>query len=418
MRLFPILAALVVCAVIYGVVFQREAVMEMLGGTAPGEAAGAEAAETASAPDATAAESAAAAGPVRVVAIHSVAQTIDSAIVLRGQTAADRQVEIRAETSGQVISEPLRKGSAVAEGQLLCRLDPASREATLDEARARRDEARARVPEAEARLAEAQARVAEAEINNTAATKLSEGGYASESRVAETRAALSSAQAAVQSAKSGLEAARTGIRAAEAAVAAAEDEIARLEMRAPFDGLLESDTAELGSLLQPGALCATVIQLDPIKLVGYVPETEVAKVAPGAEAHAALVSGQEVTGEVSFISRDADPETRTFRIEIMAPNPDLALRAGQSAEIAIASDGTDAHLLPQSALTLNDDGALGVRVVSDDSSADFTPVTLIRDTVRGVWVAGLPAQADVIVIGQEYVTSGVPVKPSYRDMTQ
>ena len=65
-------------------------------------------------------------------------------------------------------------------------------------------------------------------------------------------------------------------------------------------------------------------------------------------------------GKVSFISRASDPSTRTFRIEIDVQNTDLSIRDGQTAEIVIASEGVDAHLLPQSALTLNDEGALGV----------------------------------------------------------
>ncbi|HAL77100.1 MAG TPA: efflux RND transporter periplasmic adaptor subunit, partial [Rhodobacteraceae bacterium] len=53
------------------------------------------------------------------------------------------------------------------------------------------------------------------------------------------------------------------IESAEAGVAVAEQEIDKLTIKAPFDGLLETDSAELGSLMQPGALCATIIQLDP-----------------------------------------------------------------------------------------------------------------------------------------------------------
>ena len=49
----------------------------------------------------------------------------------------------------------------------------------------------------------------------------------------------------------------------------------------------------------------------------------------------------------------------------------LSISKGQTAEILIASDGTQAHLLPQSALTLNDDGALGVRTVNDKSKVVF-----------------------------------------------
>ena len=191
--------------------------------------------------------------------------------------------------------------------------------------------------------------------------------------------------------------------------AVAQKEIDQLTMTAPFSGLLESDSAELGSLLQPGDLCATIIQLDPVMVVGFVPETEVARVELGAKAAAELTSGEQIKGDVIFISRAADPTTRTFRVEIKVPNPDLRLRDGQTAKIVIAAEGTPAHLLPQSVLTLNNSGDLGVRIVTDESMAQFYPVTLIRDTAEGVWVSGLPDRADVIVIGQEYVTDGVPV---------
>lgn len=408
MRLFPIVVAIVVSAAIFVFVFERDKYF------APAEQETATSAENSDAPD----ENASTEDTVAVVALHSTARTIDSAVILRGQTEADRQVELRAETSGQMISDPLRKGAFVEAGQLLCKLDPATRSSDLAEAEAQLAEARSRVPEAEARLAEAQAQLAEAEINNNAAEKLSQDGFASEVRLSSTRASVSSAQAAVEAARSGLESSRSGIQSAEAAVAAANEEIERLQITAPFDGLLESDTAELGSLLQPGSLCATVIQLDPVILVGFVPETEVKKVAIGAAAKAELASGDEVAGKVIFLSRSADPTTRTFRVEIEVPNPDLLLRDGQTAEIIIASDGTAAHLLPQSALTLNDEGALGVRVVNGESAAQFMPVILLRDTPNGVWLAGLPDQADVIIIGQEYVTDGVMVTASYQEVGQ
>jgi len=102
-------------------------------------------------------------------------------------------------------------------------------------------------------------------------------------------------------------------------------------------------------------------------------------------------------------------------VDIDVPNPDLKIRDGQTAEILIAADGAKAHLLPQSALTLNDDGALGVRVVGDGNIVDFVPVNLIRDTIDGVWVTGLNETADVIVVGQEYVTKGVEVAPTFRE---
>ena len=410
MRLFPILAAILVTGLIYVFVFERD----RLTGS-PSESEQPQAAQdSAAATD----ESADDAPVVGVVAVKSTARGIDSAVILRGQTEAYRQVDLRAETSGQVISEPLRKGNFVDEGQVLCKLDPGTREAALTEAKSRLNAARASVPEARARVEEARSRLEEARINENAAARLSEDGFASQTRLASTRATLRSAEAAVETARSGLEGASAQIEAAQAAVAAAQKEIERLTISAPFGGLLESDTAELGSLLQPGALCATVIQLDPAILVGFVPETEVDRINLGAPAEAELASGGTVRGKVTFLSRQADQTTRTFRVEIRVDNPDLALRDGQTAEIVISADGTPAHLLPQSALTLNDEGALGVRLVTDESEAVFTPVKLMRDTANGVWVTGLPDQANVIVIGQEYVNDGVKVNPSYEELGQ
>ena len=416
MRLVPIIIALVVSGLIYAFVFERDRLSALLGGAEPVAAVSEDAAP---APVGEANGPARDAGSVmRVVAIRSSAREVDSTVILRGRTEANRIVELRAETSGLVISEPLRKGAFVDADQMLCRLDPAAREATLAETRARLTEARARVPEAESRVTEAQAQVEEAEINANAAANLVQEGFASQTRVAATRAALSSAQAALMAARSGLDAASAGIESARAAVAAAEKEIERLTIRAPFPGVLETDAAEIGSLLQPGALCATVLQLDPIKIVGFVSELQVARVEPGAETTARTASGHQVEGKVSFLSRAADDTTRTFRVEIEVPNPDLNLRDGETAEIMISAEGKAAHLLPQSALTLNDEGALGLRMVGKESRAQFVPVSILRDTPQGVWLTGLPDQADVIVIGQEYVTDGVPVEPSYQELGQ
>ncbi|MDQ2093309.1 efflux RND transporter periplasmic adaptor subunit [Rhodalgimonas zhirmunskyi] len=427
MRIFPIATAVLVTIFLYFLVVERDRLLDWARGEDAAQAGAPPAERPTPEEEKAAAMAMGATSPVGVIAIHSTAQTIDSAVILRGETQAARQVDVRAETSGLVISEPLRKGAFVEQGEILCKLDPGTRQASLDEMRARLNEAKARVPEAEAAIptAEAQletakAQLEEAQINDNAARKLSQGGYASDTRVASAAAAVRAAEAAVKAAEAGLTSTSSGvlnvqaaIQSAEAAVAAAQTEINRLEITAPFEGLLESDTAELGALMQPGGLCATVIQLDPIKLVGYVPETEVDRIDVGSPGGGRLANGDTLRGRVNFLSRSADPVTRTFRVEIEVPNPALSVRDGQTVEIAIASDGALAHLVPQSALTLNDEGVLGVRLVGEGDVAVFAPVSLMRDTDKGVWVTDLPEQADIIVVGQEYVIEGVPVRPSF-----
>ena len=442
MRLFSIFAAIVVGALIYGFVLERDKIAALFAADRSAEAT----ANTAADGEDTPTEGNPGADAVHVVAVRSTARRVDTSVVVRGQTEADRQVELLAQTTGEVVSNPLKKGSFVEEGEVLCRLGPGTREATLAEAIARLAEARARVPSAEAqvpsaeasveearaRVLEANARLREAQINSNAASRLSEEGFASQTRVAQTEAevegaraqivsaeaALKAALSGLESAAAGIEAANAGVESARASVASAEKEIDNLTISAPFSGLLESDTAELGSLLQTGGLCATVIRLDPMVLVGFVPETQVNEVERAAPAVAELSSGDQVEGKVVFVSRAADETTRTFRVEVEVPNPDYLLRDGQTAEIRIQAEGQEAHLLPQSALTLNDDGMLGVRVVSEASQAEFVQVRLLRDTPTGVLITGLPESAEVIIIGQEFVGDGVPVDPSFQELSQ
>ncbi|GLQ34726.1 hemolysin D [Amylibacter marinus] len=312
---------------------------------------------------------------VSVVAMKSSAQEVTSGIVLRGQTAAFKTVNVKAETSGAVISTPIRKGTLVEKGELLCELEIGTKAAAL---------------------AEAKAKLLEAEANNAASANLVKKGFASETTAIAREAALEAAIAGVDRAQSDLE---------------------NTQIVAPFNGLLESDTAELGDFMQPGTPCATVLALNPIKLVGYATEQQVNRISVGSQAGARLIDGTELVGQVTFLSRSADPTTRTFLVEITVPNEKLEIRDGATADILISLAGITGHLLPQSAMTLNGEGLIGVRV-ADQDRAKFMPINVIRDTREGIWVTGLGDTVDVIVLGQEYVTDGSKIKVTYKDKTQ
>jgi len=301
--------------------------------------------------------------PAAVVAVSSVARPFEDRIVLRGRTEADRRVEVRAEISGLVASPPIRKGARVAAGDPLCVLDPGERPAALTEARAY---------------------LRQMEVEHEAALRLSQKGFTAETESL-TRAAK--------------------LEGARAQLMRAELDMRRLTLAAPFDGLLESDTAELGALLQPGAVCATLIALDPVLLVGFAAERDVDRLTVGAPADARLANGRVVTGTIRFVSRAADAATRTYRVEVAAENPDGAIRDGMTAEIAVALPPRPAHLVAQSALTLDDAGRLGVRL-ADGGVARFVPVTILGEDGGGVWLDGLPPEAEIIVVGQEFVSDG------------
>ena len=495
MRIFPIIVALIVSAALYLLTFERDTLMRFSNFKfSPNTVKKENLLPKVKSNNTTDKPS----KMFSVVVKKSIAADLDKMIVLRGRSEATRQVNVRSQTTGLIVSSPLAKGSKIKKNQILCELDPGTKlialadvisklddakartpqaisrvtdaNAKLSEALARTPEAKsrvdeseaalveanARIPESNSRVKEAEARLVEAKINYSAAKKLKAGGYASESRLASnealkqqavanletakvgvttakariksaianietakagveaTKARIKSAIANVETAKAGVLSAKALIGSAQSSVAAAKEELSRLEIHAPFSGFLETNTAELGSLMQPGSLCATIVDLSTVKLVGFVSENSVSQIKLGAKAQGITSAGQKAVGKVTFISKSADPATRTFRLEVSTDNSSGTLIDGQTVEISVVSDGETAHLIPASSLTLNSLGEMGVRLVNGNRSK-FKAVQLIRDTTKGVWVSGLKSEEEIVIIGQEYLTDEVEITISYLE---
>lgn len=299
-----------------------------------------------------------------VVAIETRPEAKAGALSIRGRTEADQKAIVRADASGVVAATPVALGAAVKAGDALCRLDVEAREAAKREANAA---------------------LRKAEIDHQAAVKLAAEGFRSEAGLAGVKAARDQARANADRASIELE---------------------KTVIRAPFDGVFDDRTAEVGDLLKPGDPCGTVVKSSPFLVTGAVAEKDVGLVKAGDPASATLATGETIVGVVRFVAAAADPATRTFDIEVEIPNEDGKLRDGVTADITVRSVARDAHKVPRSALTLDDDGRIGVRVIGDDSRALFRAVSIIGEEPSGVWVAGLEGLQRVIVRGQDYVKDG------------
>jgi len=294
-------------------------------------------------------------------------------LAMRGRTEADASVMVSAETGGRVVEVAVQEGDQVAAGDVLCRLDEATRQAALTQARAA---------------------VAQAEVDLTAAQSLADNGFGAQNRVPALQAAFDSAQAAFDQAELDLE---------------------RTVITAPVEGLVQLPLADVGTQLAPGALCATLLDVDPLVITGQVSERDIGALSVGMDANVSLVTGEEADGRVSFISATADTATRTFRVDVDIPNPDGALRGGVTAEAAIDLPPVSGHLLPLSSLGLDGNGIIGVHTLDDDNMVSFNPVTLLGDEREGVWVAGLDGDVRVIVVGQDFVEPGQEVAVTLVD---
>lgn len=294
----------------------------------------------------------------------------EAVLVIRGRTETDAKVDIKAETPGMVEDLPVRKGDWVKKGTLLCRIEEGAR--------------RSQVIEATALLAQAKA-------DYEAQTSLASQGHTAQLKVAEYLAKLDTAKARLKSAELDLE---------------------RTRLDAPFAGIIEAQPAKIGDFLAVGGTCATLVSIDPLLVVGAISERDVRKVRTGMPASAELVTGERVDGKIRFISASANPETRTFRVELEIANKAGEIRDGITADIYIAVHTPHAHLLPPAILTLNDAGEIGVRTIQSGDTVRFKKVTILSDGKDGVWVAGLPEKVQIITVGQDYVVDGQKVKVS------
>ena len=311
--------------------------------------------------------------PAAAVAMASVqvTQAMESqhpySITVRGRTESARSVVARSETAGIVSATPATEGSYVAKGTVLCRLKVDARSASVDQARAA---------------------LRSRELTQKASVELAAKGYRSETQVLQDKAQLDGAQASLRQAEIALE---------------------QTNIRAPFNGVFDKREAEVGTYLAAGQACGTMIELDPLLIVGDLPETETSQLHVGASAVAKLVSGETLNGRVRYMARDADPQTRTYRMEVTANNPRLT-RSGLSATITVASGVGPAHLIPVSSMVLDAAGRQGVRYVQPDNTVAFSPVSVIEEGADGVWVSGLRGSVRVITVGQTYVSEGQKVR--------
>ncbi len=291
-----------------------------------------------------------------------------AAIALRGRTEVNRRVAVRAETGGLVAALPVEKGDVVRAGDILCRIDPGSRPARLEESR------------------EA---VTLAEIEFEGVQRLEQRGLVSATGVATARARLASARADLRQ---------------------RELDLSHTAIRAPFDGIVETRPVEIGDFLQAGQVCAEVLDADPLLLVGQVSERDVARLQIGDPGTGRLLTGERVTGVITYVAQAAHPSTRTFRVEVAVPNPNATLRDGITTEIQLPVEEHIAHHVPSSVLALDDLGELGVRIVDGDDRVQFVRIRVIRDSADGLWVTGLPESVRLITVGQELVVPGEQVR--------
>ena len=311
---------------------------------------------------------------VRIEEVSAKLMPID--VPLRGRTKAKTMVSVVAQTSGIVQEIAVTKGQSVKPGDTLCKLKTDARQLGVDQA---------------------QAAVDQAQTAFDANQALVQKGLAAQNTSLAASSALAGAKTALEN---------------------AQLELGRATIKTDVGGVVQDPMATVGAALAAGQPCATVVQLDPMLFVASVPEAKIGYARLGLTASITTVNGDKAEGKVTYIAPTADDATRSFPIEIDIANPDGKLRDGVTADATVNVGSAPVIILPQSVLTLDDDGVLGIRTVEAGNKVAFHAVTIVKDTRDGVWIVGLPPKLNVITVGQDFVKPGQIVDAKTADGEQ
>lgn len=305
--------------------------------------------------------------PFMVEVERRAAETIERAVIAQGETRPHRAARLRAQTADQVAEVRVESGQPVDQGETLIRLAQGNRGAELKEA---------------------QARVQQRRLELEAAQRLSQSGYQSRIQTEQASAALEQAQAQL---------------------ARVQQDIDYTTIRAPWAGTVDEVLIDVGDYLGTNGEAITLVDNDPLTVVGHFPQAAVDALRTGQTAEVTLLSGEVRTGPVTAVAPRSNAGTRTFRVEAEIPNPD-GIAAGTSAEIRIVTGDVRAHRLSPALLSLNADGDLGVKAVDAEQRIVFHEVDIVRTEPDGAWVTGLPDPVLLVTRGAGFVAVGERVR--------
>jgi membrane fusion protein (multidrug efflux system) len=308
-----------------------------------------------------------------------------------GTTQGDVNADIRPKVEGYLLRRAYAEGSFVRPGELLFEVDPRQFEAQLRQA--------------EANLEQAKANLAKTERDVTRFEPLVPQKAISQQELDNARSAMRAAQASVG--------------AATAAVEQTKLNLSWTKVTSPIEGIAGEASQQVGDLVGPQTILATVSKVDPVRVLYQMSEQEYLQfqrdeAARNAPLDLLLTDGSVFPhkGRLLFSGRDVDVKTGTIATVGIFPNPGNLLRPGQYAKVRSAVKILrGAVLVPQRAVN-ELQGAYQIAVVGQGDVAEVRSVKP-TDRAGNLWIIqeGLKPGERVIVEGFSRVKTGTVVAP-------
>jgi len=355
--------------------------------------------------------------PVATVQVREAAR-MERAEVVRvgGNVEAYESSEVGFQLAGRIRRVLVEEGQVVSQGQLLAELDPADyrlgaeiAEGEAAAARAMADKARAGARRQELEQARAAYEQAEDEYRRMKILFERKSLAPNDFKKIEThwQVAKQRYEEALEGARrEDREAAEAKARQAEANVRLNRKRVEDTQLRAPIAGVVARRLADTGEMIAAGMPVVALMKLHPARVRVGVPEAEIGKVRIGQRARVRVPSlgGREFPAKVELVGFAAEPQSRTFPVRLLAPNPALELRAGMIAEAEIDTDARVAvRTVPAEAVWRDPQGLTHVFVYSPQSGrVHARRVRTGRGAGLEVEIAEGLNDGDLVVVGGQH----------------
>lgn len=218
------------------------------------------------------------------------------------------EVDVASKLAGRLTDVLVREGDQVEAGSVVARLDTESLDAQLRQARAELARAQAERDHAEALVAQRESELEFARDELERMQRLAtQGQFVSEESVDQARTSMRSSEAAMRAARVRVTATAAAIDAAEAGIERIRVEIRDTELRAPRSGRVLYRLAEPGEVVGVGGKVLTLLDLNDVYMVIYLPTTVVGRVPLNAEARIVFDAAPDyvIPAHVSFVAAQA-----------------------------------------------------------------------------------------------------------------
>ena len=337
--------------------------------------------------------------PPEVIVAAAVTGSVPDRREYVGNVRAVNAVDVRARVRGYLMEQRFEDGQIVQEGDVLFRIDPATYEVALAEAKAE--------------LARARAAAERARRDFQRAEELVRDNVASISVLDARRAEHDAAEAQ--------------IAGAEASVRAAQLNLSYCTVMAPLTGRIGRALIDVGNLVGESGqdtVLAHIVQTDPIHVDFAPTERDRLDVLRGAAAGQLPTQREGVpvqvvlgdgtpyphAGRIDFVDPTIEPTRGTVAVRAWVPNPDAMLKPGEFVRVVVVfPDVRDAVLVPQRAV-IDQQGGTYTLVVTQEDTVESRRVTLgaTHDGMQQI-TEGLAAGERVIVDGVQKARPGQKV---------